>query len=325
MSTPAKVLGLSERQMAMRQRGLGASEVARVVGLVPGAIEVWERKVGLAPEQAPSDLTEFGHRIEDVVADAYHERHPQTRLWTPGTLVHPKHPWALATPDRVEAPPGVGRPARSDWMRGLEIKWAAFSAADYADGPPERHVVQCQWQMEVAGLDQVVLVALVNGAYREFPLDRDRELGAMLLELAGRWWTDHVLARTPPPVDGSDAYAAYLRRRYPADQGELLAPTPEAEELVRKVRALKAEVRAVESGLSTAEQELKTLIGDAPGFAGLVTWRANKASTVVDWQGVARNIAVHAGIGPEEFDKVVASQSTQKPGARVLRLSKETP
>jgi len=132
-------LGLSEKQQAKRTQGIGASEVAAVLGLVPGAIDVYARKVGEAEPWEGNSLTEFGQRIERVIGEAYLDRHAQEgiRIYTPGTLVHHKHSWAFASPDRIVAPAGAGRPPREAWLRVLEIKTVFFSSAEYGDGADE--------------------------------------------------------------------------------------------------------------------------------------------------------------------------------------------
>ena len=325
-------LGLSEKQLADRRRGIGSSEVARVVGLVPGAIDVWAEKVGMAAEREPSEPMEFGSRIEEVIGDAYQARHPETRIYTPGTLWHPTEEWACATPDRVVAPPGLGRPPRRDWLRLLEIKTVFFSGRDFGEGPdeiPERHLVQVAWQMECSGVDECTVVALLNGRYREYPILRDLELGQMLLDQVGEWWRRHVVAGVPPPADGSEAYTAYLRRRHPRDLAPPLAPTPELEALVAKVRATRATLHEAEGAEAEASNALRAALGDAAGVAGLCTYRANKPRTTTDYAGAWIQVWKDAlmrvpDLGPI-FDKAFADHTTTKPGARQLRIAKENP
>ena len=293
-------IGLSEKQQAIRTQGIGASEVARVLGLVPGAIDVYAAKTGEGEPFEGTTLTEFGQRIERVIGEAYLDRHVEEkiRIYTPGTIVYPQHSWALASPDRVVAPEGLGRPAREQWLRVLEIKTVFFSSAEYGEGAdeiPERHLVQVAWQQEVCGVEDATLVALVNGDYREYPLKRDREMGGLLLQAVEKWWVDHVLARVPPPVDGSAAYTEYLRRRYPLDSGPMLDPSPEAEAIVARLREVKAATKEAKATEEEIANQLRALLGNAAGIQGLCTYRMQKGCTYT---------------------------STREPG-RVLRLAKE--
>jgi predicted phage-related endonuclease len=272
-------LGLSEKQQALRLSGVGASEIFDVLS---GGIATYARKVGEAEPFEGNTLTEFGHRIERVIGEAWAERHPGVRIYTPGTLRHPDHEWALASPDRVVAKPGQGRPARADWLSLLEIKTVFFSGSDYGEGAdevPEKHLVQVQWQQEVCGIEDATLVALVNGDYREYPIARDRELGGMLLDVVGRFWRENVLARVPPPIDGSAAYTEYLRRRHPKNATPPLSATPELRDLVAKVRAAKKATKAAEEAEALVVNQLRAALGDADGVEGLCTYRFQKGSS----------------------------------------------
>jgi hypothetical protein len=313
MATTA--LGLSEKQQLLRQQGIGASEVFDVIN---GGITTYARKVGEADRFEGNSLTEFGHRIERVIGEAWAERHQGVRIYTPGTLRHSQHDWALASPDRVVAPVGVGRPARQDWKSLLEIKTVFFSGSEYGEGAdeiPEKHLVQVQWQLEVVGLEEATLVALVNGDYREYPIRRDREVGEMLLEVVGHFWRENVLARVSPEVNGSEAYTAYLKRRHPREIGPLLPATPELRDLVAIVKESKARLKRAEEAEATVLNLLRARLGDAAGVEGLCAWKANKDSEKTDWEAVA----LEAG-APSE---IIAKHTSTKPGARVLRLSKE--
>lgn len=308
-------LGLTEKQQAMRDGGVGASEVFAVLN---NPISVYERKLGLAPPFEGDSLSEFGHRIERTIAEAWADRHAAegVRVYTPGTLRHAKYPWALASPDRVVAPAGQGRPAKEDWRELLEIKTVFWAGADYTETDiPERHLVQVQWQLEVADMPRATLVALVNGDYREYPVERDRETGELLLEVVGRFWQDNVLAKVPPPVDATEAYAAFLRRRFPKAAAPPLEASEELRNMVANYRTVKEELALAEEREQLVSNALRATIGEADGIEGLCTYRQNKDGTKTDWEAVA----LAAGAAPE----LITLHTTTKPGARVLRLSKE--
>jgi putative phage-type endonuclease len=326
-------LGLSEKQQAMRMQGIGASEIAAIVGAHPTKkpIDVWLEKTGQADPFEGNSLTEFGHRIERVIGEAWAERHPGLRVYTPGTLRHPEHPIALASPDRVVAPAGLGRPPREQWLSLLEIKTVFFSAKEYGEGEdevPERHLLQVQWQEEVCNVEEAELVALVNGDYRPYPIHRDRELGGMLIEAAERFWTDHVVAGVPPAVDGSDSYGDFLSKRFAREKAPLLPATPEAAAMAKRLREARAVLKAAEAEEALAAQLVKAALGEALGFEGLCTWKANKDGTKFDVEHAVEGflcLLEEEGFGRERaralWAKVVQDFTTTKPGARVLRLA----
>lgn len=327
-------LGLSERQQAVRAAGLGASEVPTALGLNPfqSAAELAAVKRGELPPFEGNEFTHWGQRLERTIAEEWLDRHRAegVSIFTPGTIRHPTSAILMASPDRVIVP--EGRRAREVWRGLLEIKAvSAFRAAEFGEAPdeiPEAYIVQTQVQMEVCGLEEATLVPLIGGnAYREYPQRRDREMGGQLVEFAEKWWSDHVVQGLPVPVDGSEAASSYLRRRYPADQGALLDPTMEARELVERLRAAKAALKAAEQEEAAVGNALRALIGDSAGFAGVCTWRSNKPSQKTDWEAIARILRERILFKEPEvaplIDGITTKFTTMKPGARVLRLAKE--
>ena len=233
------------------------------------------------------------------------------------------------------APAGLGRPARDTWEQLLEIKTVFFSGSDFGEGIdeiPDRHLVQVQWQLEVVGLEEATLVALVNGDYREYPVHRDREMGALLLAEVGRFWHENVLARVPPPVNGSDAYTAFLRRRHPRDTIPAIPETPELREIVDRLRAAKEALKQAEAFEAEAANELRAIVGDAAGVEGLCKYPREQGFRE-DPGGDGRLARRHARQGhasrphrrpgASAFDEILSEFTTTEPGARVLQALEE--
>lgn len=322
------VATLSPRQQAIRAEGLGASEIGTALGLNPfqAAAELAAVKRGELPPFEGNQFTKWGQRLERSIADEWLERHraegEDVSIFTPGTLRHPTCQVLVASPDRIVVP--EGRRAREVWREVLEIKsLSAYRAAEFADGIPEVYEVQVQAQLEVTGLERGTLVPLLGGNdYREIPIARDRETGGMLVQFAEKWWSDHVVQGLPIPVDGTEASASYLRRRFPAEHGPMLPPSEEAAALVKRVRELKAAAKAAEEAESAASNLLRQMIGEAAGIEGAATWKANRPSPKTDWEAAARDLFSRLS-GPMNaplFDEIVKLHTTSKPGARVLRL-----
>lgn len=333
-------LGLSERQQALRASGLGASELPVALGLSPfqSAAELAAVKRGELPPFEGNEFTHWGQRLERTIADEWLERHRAegVSIFTPGTIRHPRSQILMASPDRVIVP--TGRRAREVWKGLLEIKAvSAYRAAEFgeeADAIPEAYLVQTQVQMEVCDLDQAVLVPLIGGnAYREYPQARDREMGGQLVEFAEKWWADHVVQGLPCEPDGSEAYASFLRRRYPSDLAPALPITPEAAELVAKVREAKDVLAQAEEAEAAAVAALKALIGEHAGIEGACTWRNNKPSQKVDFDAAFEGFLIRLEENPLSggfsipraktralWEEVLRDFTITKPGARVLRF-----
>jgi predicted phage-related endonuclease len=65
-----------------------------------------------------------------------------------------------------------------------------------------------------------------------------------LVEIAQKFWTDHVLPDRPPPLDHTDAAAEYLRRRFGLREKEKLRELDPASEEFMKAWGLATEIRS---------------------------------------------------------------------------------
>lgn len=250
---------LTAEQQLVRSQGIGASEIAAVVGVNPWKtpFDVFLDKMGQV-ERTETDRTRMGHRMEPVIADEFASRANRV-LELCDTLVHPRFSWAVATPDR-----------RVVGARELvECKWVGPRLASHwgtdDDGVPEYVLTQCQWQLEVADADVCFVAALVGEEFRVYQVTRDTELAGLLLEQAERFWTDHVLTKTPPEITASPAARRYLESKYAKAGEAVLDPTPEADRLVHDyLEASRLEREAV-AAKELAANGLRALIGDARG------------------------------------------------------------
>jgi hypothetical protein len=121
--------------LAARRTGIGASEVAAVLGLSPyeSPLDVYCRKLGLVPEKAETEAMRWGLRLEPLLAAEYAERTGYPLVATQVFLRHPDKPFLLATLDGVRASrprrpgppmPGCSRPSipsRSGWSPAMSM------------------------------------------------------------------------------------------------------------------------------------------------------------------------------------------------------------
>jgi putative phage-type endonuclease len=319
------VSALTVEQQEIRSTGIGASEIAAVVGLnrYRGPIDVYARKLNLIPDEEAGEPAQWGNRLEQVIADAYaeEERIDPDTLWQPGTLRHPEHPVVLATPDRIRLSkrcmhsigPGA-HGAREFWDRNVQVKTASLRVADRwgeaDDDIPEEYLVQIQYEMAVTGLDQTDLPVLIGGnEMRIYRLRADAELQDSLIYQAERFWRDHVQKREPPPVDGTEHWTGFLRARFPRDERPLLPATDEARDLLTALgRARRAKELAEETEAS-AINRLKAICGDAAGIESVCTWKATKPGQKVDYEAIVRaSPGIPAGL--------IAQHTAVRPGYR---------
>lgn len=266
-------MGLTAEQLAMRLTGVGASESPMLLGESPhgGPVALYMRKVGLEVVEQ-SDEQEMGDILEPGVATFY-ARRTGAELAEATTYRHPKCPWLLATPDR--------------WVNGrqklLQIKcvgqWMAHHWTDDENGIPDYVRVQVTQEMDVCGVYQCDVAALICGTRpRIYQIEYDPELAALIREATRSFWFDHVEPRVPPAPDGSEESDELIRRLYPHVRAALMPATAEMEKVARALRRARHESKRWAAEQTLLEQRFKHLLGDVSGAVGdgwTVTWNAN--------------------------------------------------
>ena len=226
--------------LAWRRSGLGASDIAAVLGISPWSSPwaVWADKVGLLSldDDSDDDDREFGRRAELMISPWFADRTgyhvAATQLWATSDDI----PWMLATPDGAvtdrdycthggDCPfPSHPRSVHGPWplrtedldlldLQGLEAK-TEFDSKAWAE-IPVHYQAQGQQQMFTAGWERVWFAVLHGRRFRVYVLDRDQADIDEMIERATEFWQHHVLGRVPPPIDGSEATLDALAAMYP--------------------------------------------------------------------------------------------------------------
>lgn len=316
---------LSPEQLALRQKGLGGSEIAAVAGIHPyrTKLDVYLEKIGLR-ELVENRYTEWGYRLENALGLAYADRLKlppldaalgSAVLDQPGTLIHRTHPWVLATPD-FTLPSG-------EEPRGLECKVRGVYDShrwgpDGTDEVPDEVAAQCHWGMLVTGYQRWDVAVLLGGNdFRVYTLRYDPEIAKHLLNLGHAFWFDHVVAEKPPSMDGSKSAQHFVKRLFPMHDDAMKLATPELDELcdqLRKARTAREEAEALEM---MYEARVKAQIGVHSGIVGRdykITWKNTKASEKTNWEMVAKGLLNQ--LPPDQRKALVSIQTNEVPGSR---------
>jgi putative phage-type endonuclease len=280
---------LTQEQLELRKAGIGASEVAAVCGVDPfrNALDVFLEKTGQTEPFQGNEFTEWGNRLEGVIADAYADR-MGVELETSGTVVGPCD-WMFATPDRlvVTAPKD----------RGVEVKnrnyfnWKEWGDPGTDEAPIEV-VAQCQWTMAVTGKKKWDIAVLLGGnRLGIYHLDFDEAIAKQMIERVDTFWHENVLARVVPELDGSETSRQYLNDKWKLYGENLKAPDAETLTNALRLRDIKARLKSDETEKKVLENLIKDFIGNDLGLdlddAGRITWKRPKASVVTKWEMVA--------------------------------------
>ncbi|MFC9341408.1 YqaJ viral recombinase family protein [Streptomyces sp. NPDC057020] len=261
----------------VRRSGIGGSDVAAILGLdkYRGPRHVFEAKHGRDIE-GDSEAMEFGRELEDVIARTFSRRANVPIVTPPGTLVHNSQAWMLANVDRYALDEAGAVVAPVECKNRSE-----YQADDWEDGVPDSPAIQAHWYMAVGGWEYAWVAALIGGnRLRYHRLERDEELIGYLTETCGSWYQRHVVDGFPPPADGLEATKELLGRLWTAKPEDIVeVDRARAEELRTERLRLKGQIEALETALTTVENEMRLFNGESEvakvGKSVAWSWKQN--------------------------------------------------
>lgn len=267
-----------------RRYGIGASDVAAILGLSPWAtpLDVYEAKMGV-PRTIDENLAWFGHALEPVISDWVAAKHPEVGTITQGFSFRSKPwPWLTAAPDRL----AYTRKTGLDPVP-VELKTSsAFSRATWDAGVPLYYEAQVQAQIAVLGADRGWLAVLHGGNEPQLhgPILRDEEfIQDELVPRTRVFWQEHVLAQVPPePTTTGEAVRVW--------PGDTEAPAVEADDLLLEQWKALIDARRYEKtyGADAARLalEIQKALGDSTelrlGDQVLATWKPQAGARRLD-------------------------------------------
>lgn len=272
--------------LTWRRGGLGASDVAGILGISPWAspYSVWADKTDPNPpvDDDPDEDVESGRMLEQAVIDWYATRSGLTVVNEQRQCIHPDHDWVRCT---LDAELVDGHHA-TDPVAGLEVKITSDRARSWeTDGIPAYYQAQAQWQMLTTG-HRVVRFAVLHtdrGArLRSYDLEADQGDQGFIFDRARAFWFEHVAPGVPPPADSHRATTAALAARAsdPDHPPVDLDDDPEVERAVVELVDLDRRIDALTADKVAAENVIKAALDDATEglsrHAKSVTWRPHE-------------------------------------------------
>lgn len=263
--------------LTQRKKGIGGSDIAAILGVskFKTALDVYLSKTTDQPEQKGEHLY-WGHALENPIIDRFIRDTGALVIRQPEMRRHPDYEWAIANADALIT--------NGDTIKAiLEIKTSsAFKSrewgADDTDEVPIEYIAQVQWYMWIYDVQEAYLAALIGGnQYRQYHIQRDDELIAMLAEKAQAFWQNHVIPRIPPePQDGADA-----QKLYPHDNGDTAEADSDTLTAYAELRELKAQEKELKAQIAAREDLLKIKIGNYSAMQTngntLFTWKAQSS------------------------------------------------
>lgn len=304
---------LAPSQIAIRSSGIGSSEIGKICRLSfwgEGPHAVYLDKRGFSELRDSTLATRLGDAMERAIEPEY-RRETGVALaplldenGDPSTLMHPDHPWVLASVDRlrvtdlipVEIKLVTGE--RAHYFRGsVRCDWCGRTESlHWGQEPgsvPDDVAAQVQWQMFVTGAPWAHVcrfwAARGDPEFRIHTVERNDKIIAYLFREGHKFWHEHVLAKVPPDPDSSS----------------------ESEECERQ------EARSVLSGIGEAPFGTEVHVNNYLDGDRLVREGEKKKDEAANW--LRRYVGSAEGLRGPNY---LVTNKARKDGVRVLRVKK---
>jgi len=293
-----------------RQKGIGGSDVAAILGLNPfqSALDIYEQKIAENPIQIEENLKmKAGKRMENIIAKWYAEENNRKIQRRNDIIWHKEIPYLFVSLDRMivmdkELTPGV-----------LECKNTTSEYYKNWDPMPDYIMTQVQHELDVTGWSWAIVAALVDGwDFKEIPVAPDLKFIQKKNEKLESFWYDNVLKRIPPePMSESD-----IKKLYPEIKtGQTLEVSEYAYNQSRNLIDVKNQIKELEEKEKAMTLDLKILLKNYEIATyqnkPIFTWKQSKAKTVVNDEKLKK-------LYPDVAEKV----TDIVPGARIFLVKK---
>lgn len=268
---------VNDKQWAVpRHTGIGGSEAAAVIGVSPWTtpLDLYLRKVGLAPEFETTEVMEWGNRLEPIVLQKFREA--SGYIVIPGDEAnyqhrHPVDDFMIAHVD--------GLYERPDGQCGvLEVKTtSAYGKADWEEDVPVHYAIQGQHYAHVVDVDWIAFAVLIGGNhFRWIEVKRNDRFTKALVKAERDFW-ERVVTEEPPPATGKDSKALSVLFPHEDSDPEPVVMPPEASYWDDQRKQAIADIKDAEERKAAAEAWIKEFLGTAaygalPG-GGRYSWK----------------------------------------------------
>ena len=301
-----------------RKHYVTGTDAGKLIGVSPygGKFAVWLDKMGRAAPVVETPAMKAGKKFESAILQTYAEEMNCKLEHVDG--------YQLITCDKY---PRLGA-SLDGWNHDLQIpvdakniKWKNEKWGDaWTDQFPEYYKAQLQVQMMVTGATFAHLAVMFSGQdFFIYSMEYDEDMAQKILAATDEFWP-YVENDQMPEADGSDEATEYIKSEFArGDAAAVKDPTEEILEALKGLQKAKLDEKDAQDRKTEFENRIKLYMGDATAIKGVCTWKNNKDSVKTDWEQVA-SVAL-ASMSAEDQKKLVASYTTTKPGARVLRIT----
>lgn len=282
-------MALTAEQLQERQSGLGGSDAAAAIGASPWRtpFDLWLEKTR-DPRFVPVEENErmrLGTLMEPVIADLAAARLDTEVVDPRATMRSQRHPFMVATPDRMLPQRRAGLELKN--VGGLSSEWGE----DGSDVVPTHYYLQCLHYMCVTQLPTWYLAALFFGnELRVYEINFNVQLAEQLVERERAFWS-LVETRTPPSPTSLDDY----RRAWTPQAKKACIADERVTDVLRQLqmaREMKAQVEERETELKAQVMEYMqdATVLCTPSGETLCTWSAVKGRETIDTKALRKDM-----------------------------------
>lgn len=260
--------------LEIRRSGIGASEVAGVMGLSPWQtpLSIYVEKVEGLEDQEESLQMELGLELEPflqrkftqwlqknegvVIMPAQEETPFEPTFEEKYMYAHDDYPFIRCTPDDMFIHP-------EDGLVGVEYKTSSEYMKDEwgEDEVPTQYYLQVQANLFVTGCDKWYLAYLIgNRKFDVIVIKRNEEVIEKIKNACVEFWTECIEKEIPPAPTGADIDFNALKAIYPEGEGEVVMP--ELEEVYDELKRYEEQRGEIEEHINKCKQEIMSAMQD---------------------------------------------------------------
>jgi predicted phage-related endonuclease len=271
---------MSDAIAQAHRTGIGGSGASIVWNVNPhrNVHDLYMECLGLGDEFKPSLAMDIGTHFEPFIRQWY-EKKVERKGAATDTIRSKEYPWMIAHLDWIS----------TDWEKGESSRFAEFKVAGFHNardwGSPESCQVPLNYFLQglhysiVTGIKEWDLVVLLGTDIKVYPCTYDADLAAELIAKEKHFWHSHVLAKVPPPIDGSESCRQLLGQIYTKDRTPIEWAEGETQRLLNLYAEVLNNFKAEEGNKKELENKIRSAIGERAGLKTdrvKITWKARK-------------------------------------------------
>jgi predicted phage-related endonuclease len=268
------IVVLTYDQIRLRKTMITATDARVLAGLDPYGLtahDIFLNKCTDEPSRFEvTEAMEIGNDVEPITLKHLARKRGIT-LVPCSTVVHPTVRHHGATPDALQPVVDGATPEYGAEVKAVGYRFSREWDPDNDEGFPDWVLPQVTWAMHCTGASRWYVGAIIGTMIGTWVVERVHvaEFEEALVELADKFWVDHVLTKKPPRIDASDgAYRMVKAIVGKGSNGTMLKASPEAEQAAQLYFEAQKELKAAEAKKQEAASNMIAVCGEFDGVRG---------------------------------------------------------